>query len=129
MGASKAEEEINMARYLEFSDDAIARIKPHLTPNTRVLLSYDDGVGPYSHHGLVALQVSFQLVLITDTMSFKDYDEQLETNWVPVYVKGYSDEFLGDQMTLTLQPKYQTLVLADDSEKIDENVEIVDERK
>jgi uncharacterized protein YqkB len=62
-------------------------------------------------------------------MPFKDYDEQLETNWVPVYVKGYSDEFLGDQMTLTLQPKYQTLVLADDSEKIDENVEIVDERK
>lgn len=31
-------------------------------------------------------------------------------------------------MKLTLQPRYNTLVLADDNDEIDENVEIVDER-
>lgn len=118
-----------MARYLTISPEAIEKIKPHLNDHTRLLLSYDDGVGPYSHHGLVALQVSFQLVLINDDQSYKDYDEEVATNFEPVYIKSYSGKFLSDKMQLKLQPKYQTLVLSDDSEEIDQNVEIVDERK
>lgn len=120
---------MNMTRRLTLSPEAIAKIQPHLKDDTRILLSYDDGVGPYSHHGLVALQVSFQLVLINDSQPFKDYDEEIETNLQPMYVKSYSDRFLSEQMTLKLQPKYQTLILADDSEVIDQNVEIVDERQ
>lgn len=120
---------MTMTRYLTISPEAIAKIKPHLNEHTRLLLSYDDGVGPYSHHGLVALQVSFQLVLINDDQPYKDYDEVVETNFEPVYIKAYSGKFLSDQMKLKLQPKYQTLVLSDDSEEIDQNVEIVDERK
>ncbi|MTV81420.1 iron-sulfur cluster biosynthesis family protein [Secundilactobacillus folii] len=118
-----------MTKHLEISPEAIAKIKPHLNDHTRLLLSYDDGVGPYSHHGLVALQVSFQIVLINDDQPFDDYDEEIETNFQPMYIKSYSSRFLADQMNLKLQPKYQTLILSDNSEEIDQNVEIVDERK
>lgn len=120
---------MKMTRYLELSPEAIAKIKPHLNDHTRLLLSYDDGVGPYSHHGLVALQVSFQLVMINEDQPYDDYDEEIDSNLQPMFIKSYSSRFLADKMTLKLQPKYQTLVLADDSEEIDQNVEIVDERK
>lgn len=120
---------MKMTRHLTLSPEAIEKIKPYLKDDTRLLLSYDDGVGPYSHHGLVALQVSFQLVLINNSQPFKDYDEEIETNLQPMYIESYSGRFLSDQMTLKLQPKYQTLILADDSEEIDQNVEIVDERQ
>ncbi len=117
-----------MTKHLELTQGAIDKIKAHLTDDTRVLLSYDDGVGPYSHHGLVALQVSFQLVLINKDMPYNDYDKELDSNLGTIYFKGYSEKFLGDNMKLTLQPRYNTLVLADDNDEIDENVEIVDER-
>ncbi len=121
-------EAIKMTRHLTLSPEAIAKIKPQLTEHARILLSYDDGVGPYSHHGLVALQVSFQLVLINDSQPYDDYDEEIETNLQPMYIKSYSGRFLSDQMTLKLQPKYQTLVLADEGGEIDQNVEVVSER-
>lgn len=117
-----------MARQLTFSPEAIDHVKPYLNDHSKLLLSYDDGVGPYSHHGLVALQISFQLVVINDDMPATDYNVEIDTNFLPVYVKDYSQEMLGQNLTITEQAKYHTLVLADENDRIDENVEVVDER-
>ncbi|MBT9671293.1 iron-sulfur cluster biosynthesis family protein [Secundilactobacillus kimchicus] len=117
-----------MARHLTFSQAAIDHVKPYLNDQSKVLLSYDDGVGPYSHHGLVALQISFQLVVINADMPATDYNVEIESNFVPVYVKDYSERMLGQNLTLSEQPKYHTLILADENDRIDENVEVVDER-
>lgn len=63
---------------IKFTEDALNKIKPKLDDHTVMLLSYADGVGPYSHHGLVALQIEFDFILITDKMDKKDYDGQYD---------------------------------------------------
>ncbi|QEA32422.1 iron-sulfur cluster biosynthesis family protein [Secundilactobacillus malefermentans] len=113
---------------LTISDEALAIIQPNIDPHTIMLLSYDDGVGPYSHHGLEALQIAFQLVLITDKMDKKDYDLQIKSNIGLIYAKGYSSEFFGENMKITYKPAFNLLNLSDDGEEIEDNLQIIDER-
>lgn len=113
---------------IQISDAAMAVIKPHLDPHTRLLLSYDDGVGPYSHHGLVALQIAFQLVIISDEMPLADYDLAIESPLGPIYAKGYSKEFFGNNLKIDFKPNFNLLNLSDDGEVIEDNLQIVDER-
>ncbi|PWG00532.1 iron-sulfur cluster biosynthesis family protein [Levilactobacillus bambusae] len=111
---------------LMVADSARKKIAPLLGPHTRVLLSLDDGVGPYSHHGLVALEVDFMLVIIRDDMPFEDYNTPIETNMGTWYAKDYSVRQLGQNMTLSLQPTYNTLQLKADGEMIDDSIGIED---
>jgi uncharacterized protein YqkB len=110
------------------TDSALTFMKPKLTNNPVILLSYDDGVGPYSPHGLVALQIAFKLVLISEDMPKKDYNVTVHSNIGDLYVKDYSQRFLGDHLTIKLNENYQVLSLTDDGEVIEDNLQIVDYR-
>lgn len=110
---------------LEIDAAVQAKLLSKLGPDKRVLLSYNDGVGPYSHHGLIALQVDFQIVIIAADMPMTDYEASLTMNLGTWYVKGYSTSLLDERMRLTLNTTYGTIQLSG-NEMIDDNVEIVD---
>ncbi|WP_137597922.1 iron-sulfur cluster biosynthesis family protein [Paucilactobacillus kaifaensis] len=114
---------------LTISESALSILEPKLSDHTNILLSYDDGVGPYSHHGLVALQIAFKLILITDQMPMQDYDLKIDSNLGPIYAKGYSSEFFGSNLKIDFNPHYHLFSLVDDGEVIEDNLEIQDLRK
>lgn len=111
---------------LTITERAQSVIGAHLHDNTVILLSYDDGVGPYSPHGLEALQIAFKLVLIDDSMPKEDYDVSLSSVLGPIYIKGYSQRFLGDHLKIDLNEHYHLLTLRDDGETIEDHLQIED---
>lgn len=111
-----------------FTQAALDYLQPRIADNPLILLSYDDGVGPYSPHGLVALQISFKLVLINSEMDKKDYDLSIDSNIGQIYAKGYSKEFFGQNMKIDFNPNYHLLTLSDDGEVLEDNLEVADYR-
>ncbi|BAP85029.1 hypothetical protein LOOC260_104650 [Paucilactobacillus hokkaidonensis JCM 18461] len=113
---------------LTVSKEALTILQPKLRDHTNLLLSYDDGVGPYSHHGLEALQIAFKLIFITDQMPMDDYNLKIESNLGPIYVKEYSTEFLGTNLKIQFNTNYHLFTLSDDGEIIEDNLQIEDLR-
>ncbi|KRM10167.1 iron-sulfur cluster biosynthesis family protein [Paucilactobacillus suebicus] len=113
---------------LTVTDSANNVIQEKAVNNPIILLSYDDGVGPYSPHGLEALQIAFKIVLISKDMQKKDYDLPIESNIGTIYAKGYSKRFLGSNLKIDFNANYHLLTLSDDGETIEDNLQIEDYR-
>ncbi|GEK27753.1 iron-sulfur cluster biosynthesis family protein [Furfurilactobacillus siliginis] len=110
---------------ITFDEAVTEKLQPLLDHGNRLLLSYDDGVGPYSHHGLMALQVSFQFVVVGADANVDDYQAALTSALGPVLYKGYSGEFLGQDLHASFNKLMHTIRLTDAGEQIDDNVEVV----
>lgn len=114
---------------LTVTNQAMEALTPKLSDQPVILLSYDDGVGPYSPHGLEALQIAFKLVLISKTMPMKDYDLPIDSNLGTLYAKGYSKEFFGNNLKIDFNQAYHLFTLSDDGEVIENNLQVEDYRK
>lgn len=111
---------------ITMDEKAKAKIQRHLTGTKKVLLTFEDGVGPYSQHAMIHMQVQFSINIIDQEMSMEGYDLEIETNLVPFYAKGYSKEDLEENMTLTMDPRLNSLILSGDGGVIDENLGFID---
>ncbi|MHA8110285.1 iron-sulfur cluster biosynthesis family protein [Lactobacillaceae bacterium Melli_B4] len=109
------------------TDAAKAKIEQIAGSNTKLLLSLDDGVGPFSDVGSCSVDTAFDLVVVDADMETPDYDKEIDSNMGPVYYKGYSGQYIDDP-GLTLDVQFNQLVLKNDSGLIDSGVAILDRR-
>ncbi len=42
---------------IRFDDASAAEIKQHLVPENKLILTFEDGVGPYFQHAMIHMQV------------------------------------------------------------------------
>ncbi|GAB6092085.1 iron-sulfur cluster biosynthesis family protein [Furfurilactobacillus curtus] len=111
---------------LTITPAAQAKLAPLMKPHTQLLLSYDDGVGPYSAVGFCSLDTAFDLLVVDQDQGTPDYDEAIDSNLGEIKVKGYSKAQLAEQMRLDLNPTFNTLRLTSDHEQLDPNVQLKD---
>ena len=111
---------------IQFDERAVAKLQPHLGPGKRLLLTFEDGVGPYSQHAMIHMQVQFTLNVIPATAAAADYDVDLPSNLGPVGIKGYSQEDLDAHLTIRFAPNLSVFTLHGDSGAIDDNVGFID---
>lgn len=111
---------------LAISQAAQNKLAHYLDGHKKILLSLDDGVGPFSGVGVCSLDTAFQLILVDQSLPVPDYDKTIQTDIGIVYYKGYSKQYLGDNMKLDFKPNFQTLPLSSDGEIIDSNVVVLD---
>lgn len=101
---------------LTITEDAKAKLRPYFEDqDARVLLDFDDGVGPFSKVGVCSLNQAFQLVIVNKDEALHDYDENLTTELGDLYYKGYSDTYLDQVMQIKLNPQNMTLRLVGNS--------------
>jgi uncharacterized protein YqkB len=111
---------------IHFNDAAVAKLTPHLAPDKRLLLTFEDGVGPYSQHAMIHMQVQFTINVIPDSDDATDYDVDLPSNLGPVGIKGYSQEDLDEHLSLKYIPNMSIFTLSGDGGDIDDNVQFID---
>lgn len=111
---------------LTFTDEIIAKLQSHLTDQTRLLLTFEDGVGAYSQHAMLHMQTQFTVNIIAKTAPTDGYDQELDSNLGPVLIKGYSASDLQHQMTLKLNAHQNTWQLTGEGGMIDDNVGFID---
>ncbi|MBD5833381.1 iron-sulfur cluster biosynthesis family protein [Weissella confusa] len=117
--------------YLTITDAAMEKINPILKaePGRRLIMMYEDGVSPYSHHGEVAMQVSFVFAVIRGDQPLEPwFDETIDSNIGPLPIKGYSKDYMVPNMVLDVK-KFGGVVLPGDAGVIDDTPEIRDETK
>ena len=110
---------------LTFKDAAKERIEKRLNADTKLVLDFDDGVGPFSDAASCTLDVAFSLVLCRPDQLTADYDESFTSNLGTVYYKGYADTQLDGHMIIDVD-KMLRYKLSGDSGIIDPNMALRD---
>lgn len=111
---------------IKFDDAAVAKIKPHLADGKKLLLTFEDGVGPYSQHAMIHMMVQFTLNVVPVSDPATDYDAKLDSNLGTILYKGYSAEDLDAHMAVHLNERMNQLTLSGDIGVIDSNMGFID---
>ena len=114
--------------YLSIDDAAKAKLDPYIQAKATIILDLDDGVGAYSKMGVCSLDTSFRILILDEKQKKADYTMQLDSDIGAVYIKDYSDRYMDEQMTLSVDSRLQIFRLSAPSGVLDGNVPIVDLR-
>lgn len=112
--------------HIQFDEASAAKIRQHLVSGNKLLLTFEDGVGPYSQHAMIHMQVQFSINIIGPEMTTQGYDQKIASNIGDILVKGYSLEDLDEHMNIRLNTSHNTLSLSGDSGLIDNNLGFID---
>ena len=114
---------------LTITASAKKKITQKISGPAKLLLSYDDGVGPYSKVGSCAIGTAFDIIAVQPGEKTPDYNAELSSDLGPFYYKKYSARYLDTGLKLDLNPQYQLISLSGTGGIIDGNVRIIDYRR
>lgn len=115
-----------MTQDIKFDETVTKRIQDRWKDGDRLLLTFEDGVGPYSQHSMIHMQTQFTINIIGPEASLDTYDATIDSNLGKVYVKAYGMEGMDDHLVVRFHPQYDTMSLSGDSGDIDTNVGFID---
>ena len=75
---------------ITLDEAAKEKLSAYLDSNKQLLLTFEDGVGPYSQHAMIHMQTQFSINIISPEMEKADYDEKIPSNIGDFWIKGYS---------------------------------------
>ena len=115
-------------KQLTVTDAALDRIKKYLSPDKKIVLDIDDGVGPFSAIGNCSLDANYRLIFVNKDVDTPDFDEKVSSNIGNIYIKreAYANVQFENQMELRFDPKHFTMPLVSPTKILTDNVEVVD---
>lgn len=111
---------------IKFDLASAEKIQAHLDDNKRLLLTFEDGVGDYSQHAMIHMQVQFTINIVAKDMPVTGYNETVKSNIGDLLIKDYSTDDLEENMTMKFNSHLGTLQLSGDGGAIDDNVGFID---
>ncbi|WP_054746071.1 iron-sulfur cluster biosynthesis family protein [Amylolactobacillus amylophilus] len=111
--------------YLQLDQKTEDRIVEHFQKGDRLILTFEDGVGPYSQHAMIHMMVQFTVGIISADMPLDLYDKQMDSPLGPIYYKSESEDYLEEKMSLKFKEATSSYVLSSDSGMIDESVNFI----
>lgn len=112
--------------YLKFTDGAKKRLARYVSPDKKILMDYDDGVGPFSALGNCSLDDNFKLIFVNKDQNFKDFDASFDSDLGKIYYKGYTKPQFEDHMTVEFNPTLFTMPFKADSGLLTDDIEVLD---
>ena len=91
---------------LTFTDAAKARLEKFATPDKKIVLDFDDGVGPFSKEANCTLALSFNLLFVPKNTDLSEFGATIDSNLGTVYAKPYSTDQMDEEMTIDVNQKY-----------------------
>lgn len=104
---------------IQFDEASQAKLKGHLGPDKKLLLTFEDGVGQYSQHAMIHMMVQFTINVVAQAAPTEGYNTTIESNLGPILIKDYSTEDLDPHMTVRFNPTLNTMSLNGDGGVID----------
>lgn len=111
---------------ITLDEAAKERLSAHLGTDKILLLTFEDGVGPYSQHAMIHMQTQFSINVISNEMEKADYDEKIPSEIGDFWIKGYSKEDLQAEMRIKFNPRLSTFSLSGEGGMIDDNLGFID---
>lgn len=111
---------------LTFTTEAQERLQKYLQgKDYRMILDFDDGVGPFSKLGNCSLDVNYKLVFVDPDEELPDFNAHFESNLGPINYKDFDKPQYDEHMTIDFNPRYFTLPLKSDQRLLTDNVEVL----
>lgn len=109
------------------TDEAKKRIAKYISPDKRIVLDFDDVVGPFSAVGNCNLDANYKLIFVNKDIELTDFDERVSSNIGDIYIKSewYASAQFEDQMELRFDPKHIALPLVSPTKILTGNVEVL----
>ncbi|MBS9336884.1 iron-sulfur cluster biosynthesis family protein [Fructobacillus parabroussonetiae] len=97
---------------LTFTDTAKARLEKLAGTDKKIVLDFDDGVGPFSDEANCTLALSFNLLFVPKDTDLKEFGATIDSNMGTVYAKPYSLDQMDDEMKVDVNEKYLRYTLS-----------------
>ena len=111
---------------LTFSSAAQKRLQKYLQgQDYKIILDFDDGVGPFSKLGNCSLDVNYKLIFVDKDEDLPDFNAHFDSNLGPIYYKDFDAPQYDHNMVLDFNPRYFTLPLKSDQRLLTDNVEVM----
>ena len=111
---------------LTFTPQAQQRLQKYLQPDSKLILDFDDGVGPFSKLGNCSLDANFKLIIVSKDAKFPDFNAQLDSNLGPIWYKDYTASQLDEKMEVRFNQTYFTMPLVSEQRTMTDNLEFLD---
>ncbi|WP_054750766.1 iron-sulfur cluster biosynthesis family protein [Lacticaseibacillus thailandensis] len=107
-------------------DEATSKFIQSRLGDNHLLLTFEDGVGPYSQHAMMHMQTQFTVNIVPPDADLSDYDTTVDSNLGPVLVKGYSTDYLDPHLSLHSNSSDGSWSLHGDVGVLDDDVHFID---
>ncbi|WDF82343.1 iron-sulfur cluster biosynthesis family protein [Lacticaseibacillus pabuli] len=87
---------------VKLSTDAATKLRELSAGGKKLILDLDDGVGPFSSVGICALNIHFNVIAAPADKVSADFNQTLDSEVGPIYIKDYSTDYFGKQPKLSL---------------------------
>ena len=111
--------------YLKIDSAAQKLILDFMKPQQRILIDFDDGVGPFSSIGTCSLDDSFRLIFVNKQSTFKDFNAYMDSDLGRIYYKDYTKPYFAEEMNLSFNSHLFTMPLKSNYGTLTDNVELV----
>ena len=111
---------------LTFTDEAKERVARYLGSGKKMLLDFDDGVGPFSKTGSCSLDGGYRLLFVNQQTTVPEFNQLLDSNLGPILIKGESRTQFDDEMEVRFNRQFFTMPLVSSHRTLTDNVEAVD---
>ena len=111
---------------ITFTDQAIERLQRYELSSKKMLLDFDDGVGPFSAVGSCSLDGDYRLILVKEDLDTPDYNEKITSNLGDVFIKDHTAVQFDDEMEVRFNPRYFTMPLVSPKRVLTDNLEVLD---
>ncbi|GEL15645.1 hypothetical protein IV80_GL001886 [Pediococcus cellicola] len=115
-----------MGMNITFDTASAEKVKAHMDDNKQLLLTFEDGVGKYSQHAMIHMQVQFTINIVDKDAPVEGYNAVVHSNIGDLLIKDYSAEDLEENMSIKFNAHQGTLQLSGDGGLIDDNVGFID---
>ena len=109
---------------LTFTPQLSSACKNTCKLDSKLILDFDDGVGPFSKLGNCS-DANFKLIIVKDA-KLPDFNAQLASNLGPVWYKDYTAPQLDEKMEVRFNPTYFTMPLVSEQRTMTDNLEFLD---
>lgn len=112
--------------YLTFTEKAKQRLARYVDDSKKMLMDYDDGVGPFSAIGNCSLDDNFKLIFVDQDRQLKDFNAHFDSNLGSIYYKDYTKPQFAEQMTVSFNAHVFTMPLTTPQGTLTDDIEVVD---
>ena len=103
---------------LTFSPQAQQRLQKYIKPTSKLILDFDDGVGPFSKLGNCSL--------VNQDVDLPDFNASLTSNLGTVWYKDYTEPQLDANMEVRFNQTYFTMPMVSEQRIMTDNLELLD---
>lgn len=111
---------------LQFDKALSEKFAPYFKQQDKVLLDLDDGIGQFSNSAVsCTMGIAMRIIIVPEDLATPDHTIEVKTNLGSIYAKAHTEYALDKNMTLSLVPPFNQMVLKGDEGTIDPSVVII----